>query len=67
MKRSAQAQWLGDLKSRTGSISTATSTLFDNAYCPQCRCCLVSACIALFADSVLFGQQAQFQGSVPTG
>ena len=56
MKHSAQAQWSGDVKSRTGSI----------------RCCFVSACIALFAGSALFcqqalGQQAQFQGSVPMG
>jgi outer membrane protein TolC len=28
---------------------------------------LVGACVALFAGSALFGQQAQFQGSVPTG
>lgn len=28
---------------------------------------LIGACIALFAGSALFGQQAQFQGSVPTG
>jgi outer membrane protein TolC len=27
----------------------------------------VGACVALFAGSALFGQQAQFQGSVPTG
>ncbi len=31
------------------------------------RCSCVSACVALFAGSALFGQQAQFQGSVPTG
>ncbi len=30
-------------------------------------CRLIGACVALFAGSVLFGQQAQFQGSVPTG
>lgn len=29
--------------------------------------CLVGACVALFAGSALLGQQAQFQGSVPTG
>jgi outer membrane protein TolC len=28
---------------------------------------LIGACVALFAGSALFGQQAQFQGSVPTG
>ena len=28
-------------------------------------CRLIGACIALFAGSALFGQQAQFQGSVP--
>ena len=28
---------------------------------------LIGACVALFAASALFGQQAQFQGSVPTG
>src|SRR5580700_1048019 len=28
---------------------------------------LTGACVALFAGSALFGQQAQFQGSVPTG
>jgi outer membrane protein TolC len=27
----------------------------------------IGACVALFAGSALFGQQAQFQGSVPTG
>ena len=31
------------------------------------RCSCVRACIALFAGSALLGQQAQFQGSVPTG
>jgi len=30
-------------------------------------CWLIGACIALFAGSGLFGQQAQFQGSIPTG
>ena len=30
-------------------------------------CWLIGACVALFAGSALFGQQAQFQGSVPTG
>ena len=30
-------------------------------------CWLIGACAALFAASALFGQQAQFQGSVPTG
>jgi outer membrane protein TolC len=30
-------------------------------------CWLIGACAALFAGSALFGQQAQFQGSVPTG
>ncbi len=30
-------------------------------------CWFVTACAALFAASALFGQQAQFQGSVPTG
>jgi len=30
-------------------------------------CRLIGACIALFGGSALFGQQAQFQGSVPTG
>src|SRR5580658_5347035 len=28
---------------------------------------IASACVALLAGSALFGQQAQFQGSVPTG
>jgi len=28
---------------------------------------LIGACVALFAGSALFGQQVQFQGSVPTG
>ena len=28
---------------------------------------LIGACVALFAGSALLGQQAQFQGSVPTG
>src|SRR5580658_8900368 len=28
---------------------------------------LIAACVALFAGSAAFGQQAQFQGSVPTG
>jgi outer membrane protein TolC len=32
-----------------------------------CICCLISACVAVFAGSALFGQQVQFQGSVPTG
>src|SRR6478609_11033487 len=32
MKRSAQAQWQGDLKSGTGTISTASGTLSDTAY-----------------------------------
>jgi outer membrane protein TolC len=35
----------------------------DSARCYRC----ISACIALFAGSVLLGQQAQFQGSVPMG
>ena len=30
-------------------------------------CRLIGACVALVAGSALFGQQAQFQGSVPTG
>ncbi len=30
-------------------------------------CRLICVCAALFAASALFGQQAQFQGSVPTG
>ena len=30
-------------------------------------CRLIGACVALFAGSALFGQQTQFQGSVPTG
>jgi len=30
-------------------------------------CWLIGACVAMFAGSALFGQQAQFQGSVPTG
>ena len=30
-------------------------------------CWLVGACVALFTGSALLGQQAQFQGSVPTG
>ena len=30
-------------------------------------CWLIGACVALFAGSALLGQQAQFQGSVPTG
>jgi outer membrane protein TolC len=30
-------------------------------------CRALSACIVLFAGSALFGQQAQFQGNVPTG
>jgi hypothetical protein len=71
MKHSAQAQWPGDLKSRTGSIPKATGTLLDNAYPIHRRCCFVSACIALFSGSALcqqaLGQQAQFQGSVPMG
>src|SRR5580704_2125834 len=72
MTHSAQAQWSGDLKSRTGSSPKATGTLFDNAYSLHRRCCFVSACIALFAGSALLcqqalGQQAQFQGSVPMG
>src|SRR5580658_7963447 len=72
MTHSAQAQWSGDVKSRTRSIPKATGTLFDNAYSLHRRCCFVSACIALFAGSALFcqqalGQQAQFQGSVPMG
>jgi osmotically inducible protein OsmC len=32
MKRTAQAQWKGDLKTGTGTISTATSTLKDTPY-----------------------------------
>jgi lipoyl-dependent peroxiredoxin len=32
MKRSAQAQWQGDLKSGTGTISTASSTLASTPY-----------------------------------
>ena len=32
MKRSAQAQWSGDLKSGTGSVSTATGTLSKTPY-----------------------------------
>jgi outer membrane protein TolC len=72
MTHSAQAQWSGDLKSRTGSSPKATGTLFDNAYSLHRRCRIVSACIALFAGSALLcqqalGQQAQFQGSVPMG
>src|ERR1700722_9643904 len=72
MTHSAQAQWSGDLKSRTGSSPKATGTLFDNAYSLHRRCRFVSACIALFAGSALLcqqalGQQAQFQGSVPMG
>jgi outer membrane protein TolC len=34
---------------------------------PWCTYWHVGACVALFAGSALFGQQAQFQGSVPTG
>jgi outer membrane protein TolC len=30
-------------------------------------CWLIGACLALLAGSALFGQQTQFQGSVPTG
>jgi outer membrane protein TolC len=30
-------------------------------------CWFIGACVALFAGSALFGQQIQFQGSVPTG
>jgi len=30
-------------------------------------CWLIGTCVALFAGSALFGQQVQFQGSVPTG
>jgi outer membrane protein TolC len=30
-------------------------------------CWLIGACVALFAGPALFGQQAQFQGSVPAG
>jgi len=33
----------------------------------KATCWLIGACAALFAASALFGQQAQFQGSVPTG
>jgi len=32
MKRSAQAQWQGDLKSGTGTISTASGTLANTPY-----------------------------------
>src|SRR4029077_8721289 len=32
MKRSAQAKWQGDLKSGTGSISTASGTLANTPY-----------------------------------
>src|SRR5580704_16227298 len=32
MKRSAQAQWHGDLKSGSGAISTASGTLANTAY-----------------------------------
>jgi osmotically inducible protein OsmC len=32
MKRSAQAQWRGDLKSGSGTISTASGTLANTAY-----------------------------------
>jgi osmotically inducible protein OsmC len=32
MKRSAQAQWSGDLKSGTGSVSTASGTLSKTPY-----------------------------------
>src|SRR5713226_4672379 len=32
MKRSAQAQWHGDLKSGNGTISTATATLANTPY-----------------------------------
>jgi osmotically inducible protein OsmC len=32
MKRTAQAKWQGDLKSGTGSISTASGTLSNTAY-----------------------------------
>jgi outer membrane protein TolC len=30
-------------------------------------CCLIGACIALFAGPLLFGQRVEFQGSVPSG
>jgi hypothetical protein len=32
-----------------------------------CTYWLIGACVALFGGSALFGQQAQFHGSVPTG
>ena len=92
MKRSAQAHCPGDLTSGTGSLSTATGTLFNTPYSfhprfeqgqaatpeellaalqtykPHLRrWSYVRGCVALFAGSALFGQQAQFQGSVPTG
>ena len=53
------------------SISRCPVSMKDAAiqnFTPQLRrCSCACACIALFAGSALFGQQTQFQGSVPTG
>jgi len=44
------------------------AALMVQTFKPQLRwCSCVRACVALFAGSALFGQQAQFHGSVPTG
>jgi outer membrane protein TolC len=59
MKHSAQDQSSGNLKEGAGSFFTASGA--------QWRFSRIGACVAVFACSALFGQQAQFQGSVPTG
>src|SRR5271165_1918809 len=67
MDRGAIVMSLADQTMKTAIVSDGGNLVSHVRTYRRWTCRLIGACAALFAGPVLFGQQGQFQGSVPTG